>query len=48
MLLDICEMCGESEKRVHEHHALPLAFGGTDEDIVVVCLSCHRKAEGDS
>lgn len=47
MLIGICEMCGRESKdrQLDSHHALPRRYGGTNEDIIQICRSCHGKAD---
>lgn len=44
-----CEACGESvdEQRLHAHHIVPVASGGTNEEwnLMALCINCHGRAE---
>jgi len=46
-LVQPCEMCGKIvDHTLHSHHAIPRYMENSgDEDIIQVCLSCHRKAD---
>ena len=39
-----CELCG-SKRGLEAHHIVPLIFGGpdTEDNLLVVCCSCHAK-----
>lgn len=39
-----CKMCGAKERLVN-HHIIPIELGGSNNlnNIVVLCISCHRK-----
>lgn len=44
-----CENCSRSSDEfvLHSHHLLPVLFGGStfESNLMVLCSSCHRKAE---
>jgi len=44
---DECYKCGESNTTLHEHHIIPVMFGGCNnsELLMTVCESCHRTIE---
>lgn len=46
---DTCQMCGdERDGRVLDvHHIVPVSAGGTNhpDNLITLCISCHRKAE---
>jgi 5-methylcytosine-specific restriction endonuclease McrA len=46
----ICEIKPSDLKRLHMHRVIPGKMEGeyTDENVVILCPSCHRKAEGKS
>jgi len=46
MTSGICGHCEKFvEKKIESHHLIPRWCGGTDEDIIEVCHSCHAKLE---
>lgn len=42
-----CYKCGKQGKELHEHHIIPIMYGGTNaEDLLMtLCPSCHRTVE---
>lgn len=44
---DECYKCGESNTTLHEHHIIPVMFGGCNDSelLMTVCESCHRTIE---
>jgi hypothetical protein len=40
-----CEWCGRYYEHLQSHHLIPRWCGGTDEDIINVCASCHHILE---
>lgn len=44
---DRCYKCGESDTTLHEHHTIPVMFGGSNNDelLMTLCESCHRTVE---
>jgi len=45
----VCQMCGEFgvTRSLDVHHIIPVVSGGTNnpENLITLCMSCHRKAE---
>lgn len=39
-----CPMC-EKEKHLSRHHILPRRFFGNNDEIVLICRSCHDEVE---
>jgi len=44
---DSCYKCGKQAEGLHEHHIIPLMYGGTNEEelLITLCSSCHRTVE---
>jgi hypothetical protein len=44
---ECCYMCGESADEIHEHHIIPIMYGGinSEELLMSLCPRCHRKVE---
>jgi len=42
-----CEMCGKKVLQIQEHHVIPwyLSHDDSDSNIMMLCRSCHRKAD---
>lgn len=40
-----CQMCGKFDSAPQGHHTVPRFLGGDESDIIMVCRSCHRKAD---
>ena len=38
-----CVLCGDLMKNPELHHALPVAEGGTNQDVVLICRTCHSE-----
>lgn len=44
-----CEKCGRTDLAIERHHKLFRSRGGKDkaENIVCLCLCCHKEAHGE-
>jgi hypothetical protein len=44
---DSCYKCGKQAEGLHEHHIIPVMYGGTNEEelLMTLCSSCHRTVE---
>ena len=40
LILDFCWICG-SDRKLHQHHIVPRAYGGEKGPTITVCGSCH-------
>lgn len=42
-----CYMCDKSTDEIHEHHIIPIMYGGinSEELLMSLCPHCHRKVE---
>ena len=42
-----CYKCGERSEMLHEHHIIPVMYGGvnSEELLMTLCPSCHRTVE---
>lgn len=42
-----CYMCGIDDEPLHEHHIIPVMYGGvnSEELLMTLCPSCHRTVE---
>jgi len=42
-----CHKCGDSDTTLHEHHIVPIMFGGSNDSelLMTLCESCHRTVE---
>ena len=46
MTSGICFQCGNHiEEYISSHHIIPRWCGGTNDDIIEVCRSCHKKLD---
>lgn len=41
----VCEFCGKTEGRLELHHVTPFRYRQDHEDVLLLCTSCHAKAE---
>lgn len=44
---DSCYKCGREAENLHEHHIIPVMYGGvnSEELLITLCPSCHRTVE---
>jgi len=42
-----CHKCGDFDTTLHEHHIVPIMFGGSNDGelLMTLCESCHRTVE---